>query len=71
VNDVHEKLTNDLLTAGLNAVPTSSASLVAKSLELSGNNKDAIHLRKCEYVLLTAVDSKPRGQPRVRGVICF
>jgi hypothetical protein len=61
VNEVHEKLTKDLLAAGLNAQPTSSASLVAKSLELSGNNKDSIHLRKCEYMLLTVVDKKPKG----------
>jgi hypothetical protein len=67
VNEVHEKLTKELLTAGLNAVPTSSASLVAKSLELSGNNKDSIHLRKCEYMLLTAVDSKPKGSAAGSG----
>jgi hypothetical protein len=67
VNEVHEKLTKDLLTAGLNAVPTSSASLVAKSLELSGNNKESIHLRKCEYMLLTAVDSKPKGSAAGSG----
>jgi hypothetical protein len=61
VNEVHEKLTKELLAAGLNAAPTSSASLVAKSLELSGNNKDSIRLRKCEYMLLTVVDAKPKG----------
>ncbi len=61
VNEVHEKLTKELLAAGLNAEPISSASLVAKKLELSGNNRDSIRLRHCDYMLLTAVDLKPKG----------
>jgi hypothetical protein len=67
VNEVHEKLTNDLLATGLNAEPISSASLVAKSLELSGNNKDSIRLRKCDFIVLTAVDSKPKGSAATSG----
>jgi hypothetical protein len=67
VNEVHEKLTKDLLATGLNAEPISSASLVAKSLELSGNNKDSIRLRKCDFMLLTAVDSKPKGSAATSG----
>jgi hypothetical protein len=67
VNEVHEKLTKDLLATGLNAEPISSASLVAKSLELSGNNKDSIRLRKCDFIVLTAVDSKPKGSAATSG----
>jgi hypothetical protein len=57
VNEVKDKLVEQLIAAGLNVEPTSTATLVAKSLELSGNNQDSIRLRKCGLMLLTAVDS--------------
>lgn len=58
VNDVKAELMKGLLTSGLNAYSTSSATLVAKKLELSGNNRESIHLRSCDYMLLTSVDSR-------------
>jgi hypothetical protein len=45
------------MAAGLNVDATGSATLVAKKLELSGNNQESIHLRRCDFMLLTAVDS--------------
>jgi hypothetical protein len=57
VNEVKEELVKELLAAGLNVDSASSATLVAKKLELSGNNQESIRLRKCDYMLLTAVDS--------------
>ena len=57
VNEVQDTLVKELIGAGLNAESASSASLVAKKLELSGNNQESIRLRKCDFMLLTAVDS--------------
>jgi hypothetical protein len=45
------------MAAGLNVDATGSATLVAKKLELSGNNQESIHLRRCDFMLLTSVDS--------------
>jgi len=57
VNEVKEELVKELVAAGLNVDSASSATLVAKSLELSGNNQESIRLRKCAFMLLTAIDS--------------
>ena len=57
VNEVKDELVKELLAAGLNVDSASSATLVAKKLELSGNNQESIRLRKCDFMLLTAVDS--------------
>jgi hypothetical protein len=61
VNEVKETLVNGLLAEKLNIDSASSATLVAKKLELSGNNQESIRLRKCDYMLLTAVDSSKPG----------
>lgn len=63
VNEVKDELVKQLLAAGLNVDSASSATLVAKKLELSGNNQESIRLRKCDYMLLTAVDSAKPGSP--------
>lgn len=62
VNEVKAELMKDLLAEGLNAESTSTATLVAKRLELSGNNQESIRLRKCDYMLLTSVDSPNVGK---------
>jgi hypothetical protein len=68
VNEVKEELVKKLLAAGLNVDSASSATLVAKKLELSGNNQESIRLRKCDYMLLTAVDSaKPSSASPAAG----
>jgi hypothetical protein len=64
VNEVKDELVKKLLAAGLNADPTGSATLVAKKLEMSGNNQESVHLRRCDFMLLTAVDS---AKPAAKG----
>jgi hypothetical protein len=59
VNQVKDDLLKKLTDAGLNVDSTGSATQVAKKLDLSGNNTESMRFRKCEYMLLTAVDSKP------------
>jgi hypothetical protein len=62
VNEVKNDLVSKLVAAGLNIDSASSATLVAKKLELSGNNQESIHFRNCDFFLLTAVDSaKPEA----------
>jgi hypothetical protein len=61
VNEVQDTLVKELTAAGLKVESASSASLVAKKLELSGNNQESMRLRKCEFMLLTAVDSAKAG----------
>ena len=61
VNEVQDTLVKQLTAAGLNAESASTASLVARKLELSGNNQESIRLRKCDFMLLTAVDSAKAG----------
>jgi hypothetical protein len=57
VNDVKDELLKDLVAAGLNVDSASTATLVAKKLELSGNNQESFRFRRCDLMLLTAVDS--------------
>jgi hypothetical protein len=68
-NEIQDNLAKELMAAGLNAESASSATLVAKKLELSGNNQESMRLRKCDFMLLTAIDSpKPSeagSQPAV------
>jgi hypothetical protein len=59
VNQVKDDLLKKLTDTGLNVDSTGSATQVAKKLDLSGNNAESMRFRKCEYMLLTAVDSKP------------
>ncbi len=59
VNQVKDDLLKKLIDAGLNVDSTGSATQVSKTLDLSGNNLESMRFRKCEYMLLTAVDSKP------------
>ena len=59
VNQVKDDLLKKLTDAGLNVDSTGSATQVAKKLDLSGNNMESMRFRNCEYMLLTAVDSKP------------
>jgi hypothetical protein len=61
VNEVKDELVKKLVVAGLNPDPTGSATLVAKKLELSGNNQESVHLRRCDFMLLTAIDSAKPG----------
>jgi hypothetical protein len=56
VDQIKEKLLAGLQKADLRIESASTASLVAKNLELSGNNRDSIRLRKCNAMLLTEVD---------------
>ena len=76
VNEIKDDLVKKLMAAGLNVDATGSATLVAKKLELSGNNQESIHLRRCDFMLLTAVDSaksaakgsaKESGAPTASG----
>ena len=62
VNEVKAELMKDLLATGLNAESTSTATQVAKKLEISGNNRESIRLRKCDFMLLTSVDSSNAGK---------
>jgi hypothetical protein len=67
VNQVKDELMKDLLATGLNAEAAATTTLVAKKLELSGNNRESIHLRKCDYMLLTSVDSATAGKEGAPG----
>lgn len=65
VNEVKDELLKDLVAAGLNVDSASTATLVAKKLELSGNNQESFRFRRCDLMLLTAVDSaKPAAAPQ-------
>lgn len=71
VNQVKNDLLKKLIDAGLNVDSTGSATQVAKKLDMSGNNAESMRFRKCEYMLLTAVDSKPdaTGKPSDKGLL--
>ena len=57
VYDLKDRWLEELKKQNLNAEWASTATVVAKSLALSGNNRDSIKLRKCDYLLLAEVDN--------------
>ena len=56
VDQIKDKLLAALQKAAIRTESASTASLVAKSLELSGNNRESFRFRKCDAMLLTEVD---------------
>jgi len=74
VHDVKDHWIDELKKQQLSAESASTATAVAKSLDISGNNRDSIKLRKCDYLVLSEVDNpnlKPGESPKVTPALVF
>lgn len=58
IHDIREHLVEELRKQGLNAAETSTTTVIASKLGLTGNNRDTMKLRSCRYLVLSEVTSQ-------------